>query len=192
MRKTLYIMVGISGAGKSEFAKTHLIKGARWHYVSRDEIRFSKLQENETYFEHEDEVFQTYIDKIVWGLKHDDIFYVIADATHTSWSSRNKLINNLSKSGIRLKDIDIIPVVMKTDLAECIRRNANREGLAQVPNKVIERMYHQFTDPASDKFDYTAIMYVNNGMEYTEKPKFMYHKNDMRIKEIPIKEVIKR
>ena len=189
---TLYIMVGGSGSGKTEFAKYHLIKGAGWYYVSRDDIRYSIIKDDEEYFSHEKEVYAEFIKRIVWGIKNDDIHYVIADATHLHWGSREKLLNSLIRAGIDLKTIDIIPVMLKTDIVESIHRNDKREGRAKVAHSVIRSMNKTITDPITDNFEYTAIMYVNNGPVYTEKPKFMYHKNDIKMKEVPIKEVLKK
>ena len=47
-------MVGCPGSGKSTWAKKHL---PDTYYVSRDEVRFSLLQDGEDYFSHEKEVF---------------------------------------------------------------------------------------------------------------------------------------
>lgn len=188
--KTLYIMVGLSGAGKSEFVKQHLLKGQEWWYVSRDEIRFSLLKEEDNYFAKEDEVYQKFIKDIIKGIKNRDIYYIIADATHISWGARNKLLTNL-KNNVDIDKLDIIPIMMNTDVAECLRRNAQREGRACVPDKVIRTMAKALTDPVTDPFKYTAIMYVNSGTQYVEKPKFMYRKSDIKIKEIPLKDVIK-
>ena len=85
---TLYMMVGCPGSGKSTFAKT--LKGK---YISRDEIRFKLLQDEDDYFAKEGEVFQKFIYEIEEGLsKYGD---VIVDATHLNKGSRHKL----SKSG---------------------------------------------------------------------------------------------
>lgn len=114
--KTLWIMVGIPGSGKTYFAKHNLMQGPGWWYVSRDEIRYSLVKENEEYFSKETEVFEQFISKIKAGLDEEGIYNVIADATHLNIKSRQKLINALHRNNIQ-----IIPVVMQTDLLNSLK-----------------------------------------------------------------------
>ena len=62
MEGKLYLMMGISGAGKSTWLR-HNIKDGEV-IVSRDQIRFGMLQDGDDYFDHEDEVFETFICRI--------------------------------------------------------------------------------------------------------------------------------
>ena len=57
----LWIMVGIPGSGKSYFAKNILMTDDSWQYISRDEVRFSMVKENEPYFSKEYNVFEILI-----------------------------------------------------------------------------------------------------------------------------------
>ena len=50
MTKTLWLMCGAPGSGKSWFAKNILKTDDTWQYISRDEIRFSLIKEGEDYF----------------------------------------------------------------------------------------------------------------------------------------------
>lgn len=143
------MMVGIPGSGKSTYAK-HLKayfefnrKYEDYHidYVSRDEIRFSILQDGDGYFSRENEVYRIFTDKIRKGLKagHD----VIADATHITWGSRHKLMRAING----IDNVKIVAVVMRTSYDTCERRNMEREGRAQVPTTQLERMWEQYEDP---------------------------------------------
>ena len=87
MKNKLYIMCGIPGSGKSTYAKTYLTNTL---YVSRDEIRFKLVKEDEDYFSKENEVFDTFIAKINEGLRQS--LDVVADATHLNSKSRLKLL----------------------------------------------------------------------------------------------------
>ena len=105
MSKTLWIMCGPAGAGKTWFAKHKLCNGPGWYYVSRDEVRFSLLKDEDDYFSREDEVFDLFISKIVRGFYEEGVYNIVADATHLSWGSRKKLLNAIKfYMGFRWKD----------------------------------------------------------------------------------------
>lgn len=55
----LYILSGCPGSGKSTWAKSH-INPYFDKYVSRDDIRFSLVKENEEYFSKEKEVYRLF------------------------------------------------------------------------------------------------------------------------------------
>ena len=161
--KTLYIMVGAPASGKSYFAKNKLMNGPGWAYVSRDEIRFSIIGEDEDYFAHEKEVFLEFARKICTMLNNESVYNVIADATHLNWGSRRKLLTAVEYyMGFGWKDIQIIPVVAWTGLKTIKKRNAERTGRACVPEDVLTRMWRNFTDPEGDPYHYTAVMYVTD------------------------------
>lgn len=138
---TLYIMCGPSGSGKSTYVKNY-----NWSnnikYVSRDEIRFSLLKDNEDYFAHEKETFKKFFSLIVKSLRNNED--VIADATHLNIFSRKKLTDTIDKY---FTDYTIIYVVMNTSLDEILRRNANREGRARVQASTLRSMYNNFNPP---------------------------------------------
>ncbi len=160
MNKTLWLMCGAPGSGKTWFAKNKLMKDYDWDYISRDEVRFSMIKDNEEYFSHETAVFNKFVEKIAialdWG--HDN---VIADATHLNWGSRRKLLKALSKNCV-LEDVDIIPVVVTANTKVIFERNQSREGRARVSEDVIKRMLRSMSDPEKDPYKYAAIMRVRN------------------------------
>ena len=55
---TLIMMVGIPGSGKSTKAKKALAANPDWEYVSRDEVRYEYVSDQNHYFDHEKEVFK--------------------------------------------------------------------------------------------------------------------------------------
>lgn len=145
---TLYMMVGIPGSGKSTFAKT--LKGK---YVSRDEIRFKLLQNEDDYFAREKDVFKKFICEIKEGLIENKD--VIVDATHLNESSRNKILSKVCP-------VKAIAIVMDTPLDVCLQRNAQRSGRSLVPEDAIRNMHQNMTMPNYDE-GFDAIFIVKGG-----------------------------
>ena len=139
MRKKLYIMVGAPGCGKTTYVRTHAAPGHSAH-ISRDVIRFAKLEKGESYFGREKEVYKTFIQQIIMAF--DDcpwVDEVWADATHLTENSRKKLLSNLITV-----DIDVIPVVIMPELDICLGQNMLRTGRERVPDAIVEKMYNTF------------------------------------------------
>lgn len=154
-KTNLWIMCGVPGSGKSYFAKNSLMIDDGWCYISRDDIRFSLVKEDEEYFSKENQVFDIFCQNIVEACNNSHYHNVIADATHLNESSRLKLLNN-----INLNNVDIFCVNMNTPKDICILRNANRTGRRKVPKDVIERMWISRTHPKKDNFKYMGILEV--------------------------------
>ena len=160
MNKTnLWIMSGIPGSGKSYFAKNILMTDDSWEYVSRDEVRFSMVKENEEYFSKENAVFKEFCNRIIYALGCDEYHNVIADATHLDEKSRMKLIKRVCPEEM---GVNVFCVYFNTPLDVCDSRNSAREGRACVPKSVVHRMYYQHTHPSKDNFNYTGILEVSN------------------------------
>ena len=154
--KTVWMMVGVPGSGKTWCAKNKMTHKPDWRYVSRDEIRFNLVSANEEYFSKEKEVFKQFVNAINRAFEEENVFNVIADATHLNEASRNKLRRALPS------DYNIIPVVVTCDYSTIVTRNASREGRACVPEYILHRMYNQFEDPESDIYSYDKIIRINN------------------------------
>ena len=151
MKSNLIVMVGPPGCGKTTFIKNQSLKG---NHISRDKIRFSLLEDGETYFGKEDLVFKEYVKQIQESLDAGCRTY--ADATHLNEKSRNKLLDNLN-----LKNVDIYMVVFDTPLKECLERNSHREGKERVPESALKRMYLSKTNPKGDqKYRYKEVYEV--------------------------------
>ena len=146
----LYILIGVPGSGKTTYAKIMLKHNANLRYVSRDEVRFSLVSEEEEYFSKETEVFNTFISNIKQYI--DKKYDVIADATHISVASRKKLFDALGNK--YLNKVSVIAVVFHPSLELNFIYNENRRGTrAYVPKNVIERMYAQFQNPTLKEYN---------------------------------------
>ena len=165
MRKTLYLMCGPAGTGKSTYVSKKIISEDKFcHHSSRDTIRFGLLKEGEHYFAREDEVFDLFCEDINETLHSDLYDCVFADATHLTVKSRQKTLDKLN-----LKNIDIVPVFMEVPYKETLRRNSERTGRKFVPEKVITNMFQTYTIPTfgENKYDYAYIIMVSkDGHEF--------------------------
>lgn len=143
----LYVMCGVPGSGKSYFAK-QITQAIHTKLISRDEIRFSMLKDDDEYFAKENLVFHRYMELINKNLKNDQS--VIADATHLTPGSRRKLLNNLT-----VKPTSIVCFYFDLPLDVCLSRNVVRPGREQVPEETMKSMYENFKPPQySEGFDY--------------------------------------
>lgn len=151
-QKNLVLLAGIPGSGKSTWLREHLSEGDA--YVSRDEVRFSIISDDEDYFSHETEVFDKFVAEIEEQLNCGK--RVFADATHINWASRRKLLERIHDKA----DVDIDVYCFVTSLGTCLERNRQRSGRAVVPDSVIRRMDAQITDPAHDPYKYHIVRYI--------------------------------
>ena len=150
----LRVMVGIPASGKSTFAKMQAEQLKKENktvsIISRDTVRFSMLKEDEDYFVHEEEVFDEFIRQINEAIKKGtDV--VFADATHISVGSRRKLLSKLTPN----PNTDLIFQVIDVHVAECLNRNAKREGRERVPNKAIQNMARGFKKPSETELPHS-------------------------------------
>lgn len=140
---SLVLMMGVPGSGKTTYAKKMM--GDYDIYVSRDEIRFGLVKEDEPYFSKEDEVLQTFIRTINDALPIAQR-YVIADATHLNIGSRAKILKNLHN-----KPDSVYVVYVAVSLQTALERNAQRSGRALVPESSIRNMYKSISLPRKEE-----------------------------------------
>ena len=151
----LILMMGVAGAGKSTWIKQNYPDIVP---VSRDAIRFEILDEKGgEYFDHETEVFNSFIRQIIGSLAVDEV--TIADATHLNRKARLKVLSRVRKYA------DEVEVVwIKVSLETAMRQNAMRTGRSRVPNDVIKNMYNSIQRP-EDNEGINKLTIVERGEE---------------------------
>lgn len=151
----LVILCGIPGSGKSTYAKELLKLHPEWKYVSRDEVRYEFVSDQEHYFDHETDVYKEFCNRISMHLINGNT--VIADATHISKASRIKLMNSLD-----IQPDEVIAVVINTPFQICMERNSKRVGITRVPDDSMFRMKNKFKSPDARYESYIdKIVYVS-------------------------------
>ena len=147
--KRLFLLCGCPGCGKSTWARQRVGKYGGYH-ISRDEIRFALLDERGgDYFDYENEVVRTFINKINELLDNDEqCIDIYVDATHLTRSSRNQIMRQL-----HLNDACKIAVWFDIPLEVCQYRNKQRTGRARVPTETVESMYNRTSRPSKRDFD---------------------------------------
>lgn len=156
--KNIYVLCGVAGSGKSTWIKDNLPKFEGYSAViSRDQIRFSMVAEDEEYFSKEDEVFEKFISDIRYFIKEEGVDNIIIDATHINKKSRNKVLQPLKRL---LNKVKLNAVVVDVPLEVALNQNENRKGTrAYVPRGVIRRMKQQFEMPSVEEgFDEIIVV----------------------------------
>ncbi len=145
----LYILAGVAGVGKTTWAREHKVD-FNAEVISRDNIRFAYMKNDPDflpsmdYFKYEKDVIRDFYAQINGNLI--DGVNVIADATHISWKSLRKTVENCGKNADK-----IILVYFNRGLDIALPQNAKRGGIERVPEDVIKRMWAGRYMPARAK-----------------------------------------
>lgn len=133
----LWVMVGLSGSGKSSVAKEIAENNQNTIIVSSDSIR-EELTGDYGDMEHNEEVFKIFYKRIRETLenKHN----VIADATNITMRSRRAIIENVK--GIECRKIAYL---IPKPFDQCKIDNLNRQH--PVPEEVLDKQIRKFQIP---------------------------------------------
>lgn len=150
-------MCGIPGSGKSTWIRNN-IWGDDSKIISRDEIRFSLLSDDDEYFSREHLVWKLFVKQINEAILDDNIATIVIDATHLNESSRSKIMEEFAENA-KNKDCGIYAITMICPLDLAKERNSHRTGRSHVPETVIENMALSFTTPKKEE-GFDKVVYV--------------------------------
>ncbi len=135
MSKTVYIMIGIQGSGKSEFCRRFLPE------IPRVNLDTLKTRGNE---------------KRRIAECHEAGCSYVVDNTNPTREDRARYIVPAKAEGYR-----VVGYFMQSRLQECIRRNDLRQGKARIPAQAIAMTSNRLVLPSrSEGFD--ALYFVEN------------------------------
>ncbi|MBO4541479.1 MAG: ATP-binding protein [Bacilli bacterium] len=140
--KTLILLSGIPGSGKSTWAKAYLEQHPNTHIVSSDGIRLRLFGAFQA-FDDERLVWRTYLEDIhAYGKEEDAI--VIADSTNLTNHYRRYYLEQTPEF-----DRHIL-VVFEAPFDVCERRNKQRKAGKIVPDEGMRKLEEEWEDPSED------------------------------------------
>ena len=132
--RTIMVLKGLPGCGKSTFAKELLKKEKeRWKRFNRDDLRGMV---DDHVWSKENELFIVEIQESLVKIALRSGYDVVLDNTHLV----PQTIKKIHKVAEAFGDVKVIEKGFNVSVNECLRRNALREGVARVPDKVIHDM----------------------------------------------------
>ena len=146
-QQKVYLLCGPAGSGKSTLAHK-LMEPKTDILLSRDNLRFSLLKEDEDYFSRENEVRKRFFDLIKEYTTNDEISNIFIDATHLTIKARKQVQNSMQNNPYKIAISFEVPVQV------ALERNSKRNGRALVPESAIRNMYSCYKIPTlSEGFD---------------------------------------
>lgn len=145
MQKTLVILMGLQGSGKSTFFLSHL--ACDFVRVNLDTLRSRKCE-------------QQLIDECLALGKS----YAV-DNTNPTADDRARYIPAAKANGYR-----VVGYFLESKIKACIERNALREGKARVPDKAIAATSNRLQLPSLDEGFDELYFVKNDGVTMTVKP----------------------
>ena len=145
MQKTLVIMIGLQGSGKSTFYEKHL--SANYIRVNLDTLK-TRHQES----------------LLINGCLSEGKSFAV-DNTNPTREERMRYISLAKANGYH-----IVGYFMESKIKDCIARNSLREGKARVPNKAIAATSNKLEIPSFDEGFDELYFVKNDGITMTVDP----------------------
>lgn len=132
--RTVYILKGLPASAKSSFARDLMKREPnRWVRVNRDDLR--AMFHNSVFSRDNEEFIVSVQDQLILKALRDGMDLIV-DNTHLVPQTLKKLHRLLASVG----DVKVLEKGFNVSIAEAKRRNALREGIARVPDHVIDGM----------------------------------------------------
>ena len=150
MQKTLVIMIGLQGSGKSTFYRSTLAHDCV--HVNLDTLKTRHRE-------------RLLIDECLKAEKS-----LAVDNTNPTREDRARYISLAKDNGYR-----IVGYFMESKIKDCIARNALREGKARVPDKAIAATSNKLEIPCLDEGFDELYFVKNDGSEMIVEPWRIQH-----------------
>lgn len=142
MGKTMVILMGLQGSGKSTFYSRHLSE------------RFVRVNLDTLKTRHQEKLL------IEECMQRESNFAI--DNTNPTRLDRERYIAPAKQAGYR-----VIGYFLESKIKDCIQRNAQREGKARVPEKAIAATSNKLEIPSYDEGFDELYFVKNNGESMT-------------------------
>lgn len=154
----IYMMIGVSGSGKSTFArKVNVETNGKTRIVSSDDIR-EELYGDASIQNNPKKIFSIVHKRIKEGIEAGED--VVFDATNLTKKNRKSFFIFLKENGIKA---DVIACVFPTPIEECIARQQRR--VRKVPTSVIQKQFAQFEMPLVEEGFYAIATFEDRKEE---------------------------
>ena len=153
-QKTLFLLCGCPGSGKSTWVREHMNSEVDVH-ISRDVIRFALISDEQDYFAVENLVRKSFFAEIENHTADEcNDYNIFIDATHITPKSRAQVRQHIKRRPYQ------IAVSFEAPLEVALERNKQRTGRALVPDSAIYNMYNNYEKPTL-KEGFDEVWHVN-------------------------------
>lgn len=152
--RTLYVLSGFPGSGKSHWAKTYAKEHPETHIVSSDKIREAYFGSRQN-MEHEKEVWNIFLQELHRFPEEENNCTVIADCTN---------LTNYYRSYYNLQTPEYdrhILVILDVSFERSSARNSARIPEKKVPQGAMDHLKAQYEAPNKETLDlYDEVLYI--------------------------------
>jgi len=141
---TLTITIGISGSGKTTWAKQYIENNKNFIRVCPDDIR-KELTGDISNQSRNNEVWKLAKKRVADALLEKN---VILDATNLDTSQRNNFIKDLPAHILKYKYFEVSPEIAKERIKKDLENNVDR---SKVPENVIDKMSKKYYNIRREK-----------------------------------------
>lgn len=155
-KQIVLMLKGLPASGKSTFARELVANNNNWIRVNADDIRTIHFKDIPFSKSREKEVFEWENSQIATALENS--YNVVVDDTngHPRHVERIQKVIDEFLDFYPERNAAIEWKIFDTSLAECIRRDKNREN--SVGEKVIRRMWNDYFRPQLKEYGYIEIV----------------------------------